>query len=71
MDRYIKMLLIKLSSRYRVIVTHKMFWSDEKERLMNVFNVRIFNNGGKKTLFDKDLFSKRDVVSELMKWQSG
>lgn len=67
-DKYIKMLLIKLSGRYRIIFTHKMFWSDEKERLTNIFNLRISNKGGGKLLLDQNFFGKRDVVSELMKW---
>lgn len=65
MDKYIKMLIIKLSKKCKVTLNHKMFYSDEKERIVNVFTL-IINNGDDK--YKTDLFSKRDVVSELMKW---
>lgn len=68
MDKYIKQLIIKLSQKYMVILTHKMLWSEDKGRLVNIFTLYIADKRTKERLFKGDMYSKRAVVMELMKY---
>ena len=67
MDKYIKMLLIKLSPKYKITVTTIMYYNDEKQKFSNIIKLR------RKQRFDGEVYTtdcsgKRALVSELVKW---
>ena len=68
LDKYIKMLLIKLSPKYKITVTTIMFFDEEKERFSNIIKLYIKNKETRKTEYI-DCNGKRALVGELMKWQ--
>lgn len=62
------MLMIKLSQKYKVSITHIMTYNTEKQCLSNVFKLKISDNN-KKVLHKYDCYNKKDLISELMAWQ--
>jgi hypothetical protein len=67
MDRYIKMLMAKLSQRYRITLVHITSYNPKKKRLTDVFTLDIRQSG--KKLHYKTYYSKRDVVLALAAWE--
>ena len=67
MDKYIKMLLIKLSPKYKVVVTTIMFYDDENQKFSNIIKLKVTDKTKKKDFFT-DCYGKRALISELMKW---
>lgn len=67
MDKYIKMLLIKLSPKYKIIITTIMFYNDETNKFSNIIKLKITHKftGQKETI---DCNGKRALISELIKW---
>ena len=67
MDKQIRMLLIKLSPRFKITVTTIMSYNDETSRFSTVIKLRV------KRRFDGSVstsehYGKRDLISELVKW---
>lgn len=68
MDRYIKMLLMKISQEYRATVTTVMFVGGDG-RIKGSHTLRISRKSpGKGALLEYQTYSKRDLVSEMMAW---
>lgn len=70
MDKYVKMLFIKLSQKYKVTITTIMFYNDEHKSIGNIIKLKIANKADGKTIKIADFSNKRDLVSEMMLWQS-
>lgn len=66
-DKYIKMLFIKLSPRYKIIVTTVMFYDDEREKFSNIIKLKIKNRFSGE-IHNADCSGKRELISELIKW---
>ena len=70
-DKHIKMLMIKLSAVYRVLLMHIMSFDSDNQRFTNSFELSIYekpHKKGQRPVYKTTLHSKRDVVSELMRW---
>lgn len=70
MDKYIKILLIQLSSKYKISLITVM--TNDKKKINSFYKLVIKGKRGKnkdKLLLSKDYYSKRDIVSELLKWE--
>lgn len=66
MDKYIKIMLIKLSNKYdKVTITHIQSYNREKNKLINIYKLVIKNKGKVRTI---DCYSKRTLVQEMIKW---
>lgn len=66
MDKYIKIMLIKLSNKYdKVTITHIQSYNKEKNKLVNIYKFRIKDKRKVKSI---DCYSKRTLVQEMMKW---
>ena len=68
MDRYIKMLLIKLSPDYKITITTIMYYDDEKQRFHNIIKLYVKDRKTHKTKYI-DCYGKRALVGELMRWR--
>lgn len=68
MDKYIKMLIIKLSEKYHVTVTTIMFSGNEAGRVSNVIKFKLMDKEREKIIYTKDCNGKRELVSEMVKW---
>jgi len=67
MDRYIKMLLVKLAPFYKISVVTTMYYDDEKSRISNITRLYITDKKTNKA-HNVTCGGKRALVSELMKW---
>ena len=65
MDKYIKMLLVSLGQRYDITLMSFMFYNRETKRLSTKYRITAYTIGRKRAVLQKDLFGKRDVVTEL------
>lgn len=68
MDKYIKMMLIKLSEKYKATVTSIMFYDAEKQRIKTVVKLRIAHKGSNEAIAECSCYNKRELVGEMMKW---
>ena len=68
-DKYIKILIIKISQKYKITITNIMTYDDEDNRIKNIFKILIKEKYGKNALCEKTVYNKRSLISELMKWQ--
>ena len=68
MDKYIRILLIQLSKKYKITIINILTAKDNKT--INIYKIIIKDNKDE-TRLSKDFYNKRDVVGELMKWQKG
>jgi len=67
MDKKIKMLLIKLSPKYKVTITTTIVYNAEKQSFGNIIRMSIKNRFNSET-HKIQLNSKMAVVQELMTW---
>lgn len=67
MDQHIKMLLVKLSSKYKITVTTVMYYDDEKQKFHNLVKLYVKDRETHKTNYI-DCYGKRSLIVELMKW---
>ena len=70
MDKYIKMLLIKISQKYKVTITTIMSYDGEQNRVKNIYKIFIKSKETESVLYDKAVYNKRNLLSELVKWQN-
>lgn len=70
MDKYIKMLMVKLSQQYKATLTSVMYFVEDTGRLGTTHTLRISRKGEKAALHEYQTHSKRDLVQEMMKWAS-
>lgn len=68
MDKYIKLLLIKLSTKYKITLINFMNYDDEKQRFKNRFNLRIVNRQTDEAAEIRPIYGKQAVINELMQW---
>lgn len=64
MDKYIRMLLVKLAPKYKAIVTTIMYYDPENERFANIIKLKVKNkySGEEK---DINLNGKQELVKKL------
>ena len=67
MDKYIKILLIKLSPRFKVTINTTTYYDDENQKFSNIIHLKITRR------FDghvhkSRLYGKQELIGELMKW---
>lgn len=67
MDKYVKMLLTKLSPRYKVTVTTIMYYDDENERFSNIIKLRMQSRSDGE-IRNIECRGKRELIGELIKW---
>lgn len=77
MDKYIKLLLIKLSNKYdKVTITHIQSYNKEYNKITNIFKLIIKDKSDDwiDDIYEKydtitiDCYNKRDLVQEMIKW---
>jgi len=66
-DKHIKMLLIKLSPRFKVTVNTTMFYDDENQKFSNIINLKITRKVDGQ-VHKSRMHGKRELISELVKW---
>ncbi len=70
MDKYINILFIKLSKKYKVTIITIMSYNKKYKRANKTYKLVIDNKGKRKSIerFSEDYTSKRSLVLEMMKW---
>ena len=77
MDKYIKILLIKLSNKYdKVTITHIQSYNKEYNKITNIFKLSIKEKSKDwiDDIYEKydttniDCYNKRELVQEMIKW---
>ena len=76
MDKYIRMLLLKLSQRYKVTITNIMYVSEDTGRIGTSFNIRIAEkrkaeDEREKVISEHRCRSKRDLVNYMANYSGG
>lgn len=67
MDRYITILLIKLTERYeKVFINSFMAYNAENKSMIKSYKLTI--KEGKKKLCDESVYGKRKLVEVMAKW---
>ena len=65
------MLLIKLSSRFKITVTTVMYWNEEKQQFTEIIKLKRVRKSNHKDVVKSQCFGKRNLVMELMAWLKG
>lgn len=71
MDKYINILFIKLSQKYKVNIITIMSYNEEYNRTTRSIKLVIDNKPNTKKLIKRqslDFRSKRDLIQAMMKW---
>jgi len=71
MDKYINLLFIKLSQKYKVNIIIMMNYNEEYKRVTRNFKLIMSNKKNCKYKIEKqnlDFRSKRDLIQAMMKW---
>ena len=76
MDRYIKMLLLKLSQRFKVTIMTIMYVGEDTGRIGTTYNIRIAekrisDEEPEKVISEHRCRSKRDLVSYMANYAGG
>lgn len=67
-DKYVKMLIIKLSQTYKVTVTTIMYYSEDTGRIGNMIKLKIADKDSGEILSVRDYRSKRELISGMVAW---
>lgn len=68
MDKYIRMLIIKLSSQYKITLTNIQSYDPDKQSFKNKYSLRLKNQQTNEVAEIRPLYGKRAVIVELMQW---
>jgi hypothetical protein len=71
MDKYINLLFIKLSQRYKVTIVTIMSYNEEYNRTTKNFKLVIDNKENTKKPIERqslDFRGKRDLIQAMIKW---
>ena len=68
MDKRIRMLLIKLSERYKVTIFTFMTYNAERSKVSTKLRLTMKTRDKDALVHEYECFSKRDLVCEMMRW---
>ena len=68
MDKHIKMLLMKLSDKYKINLINTISYNPHRKAFSNKFKMRIVDIKTDAATTINNLKGKQGVISELVKW---
>jgi len=68
MDKYVRMMLIKLSQKFKVTITTVLYYNDEKQKFTEAIKIRRVSKFNKKEIAKAECFGKRALVVLLSEW---